>query len=466
MIRYSLHVSSDILREDSWATHSAALFAVHAAISVVGVDCVSVWSEERSRERQEHDGVDAATTSVSEEEVGTEVSTTRDHSVAVAAVSHDMECSDSNTGGQHESQASVGVEDREGGVGHIGYEGSFEVDLMAEEEHVQLMLSETTVETAAAQYDDGCTFEGTFLEAPTNPLSKFEAYAKRHLHLLSKMAILHPSLIRIFFDLEAVVILAAKREKESGAKGMEAHAPSAATSIEPSNVVSSTAPPPPPGAATVAATSVVGGTCPPSTPSPSLESSKWTVLSKLIRVELGTVVPAVASAISTADEYGISMDKLFTALSDGVDRRVQPLLEVLLDALHTDMNMPASSEMVHAVKMYIHHHVQKSASVKGVLGTSLHSNGSSGDSSTMEVTSTTEDSNASLALDYNNDAVIRLLVPVLGGLPGSEVEAMLPYLVRAHRDDVEVGLRRAFDRILKARPPPVSRSALLVGLHR
>ncbi len=72
------------------------------------------------------------------------------------------------------------------------------------------------------------------------------------------------------------------------------------------------------------------------------------------------------------------------------------------------------------------------------------------------------------ALDWNGidtDDDFRLVLPLLGGLTEGEVGTVLPRIVRLLSADVD-GLKTALARLVKTRPPVMSKCALLVGLHR
>ncbi len=59
----------------------------------------------------------------------------------------------------------------------------------------------------------------------------------------------------------------------------------------------------------------------------------------------------------------------------------------------------------------------------------------------------------------------KLMLPLIGGISTSEVEAVLPRIVGLFEEDLE-SLNKIFARITKARPPPLTKAVLLVALHR
>jgi hypothetical protein len=62
-------------------------------------------------------------------------------------------------------------------------------------------------------------------------------------------------------------------------------------------------------------------------------------------------------------------------------------------------------------------------------------------------------------------ADFRLLLPLISGLPAAEVEASLPSIIK-HLSEEPEALKMVFSRITKARPPPLTKAALLCALHR
>lgn len=59
----------------------------------------------------------------------------------------------------------------------------------------------------------------------------------------------------------------------------------------------------------------------------------------------------------------------------------------------------------------------------------------------------------------------RLFLPVISGLSTATVTSILPRILKVYGEDTEE-LKTIFTRITKARPPPITKSALLVLLHR
>jgi hypothetical protein len=126
-----------------------------------------------------------------------------------------------------------------------------------------------------------------------------------------------------------------------------------------------------------------------------------------------------------------------------------PLFETVLSLLLNDFQMPASAKMIAAVLEFIEmnpRHIAPDSSVVAWTGTADYM---------IE------------GVDCRNPGAVRLLVPLLGGFNTENAEKIVPFLVRSLADDGDnEALKTAFKRLIKARPPPLTKSALLVALHR
>jgi hypothetical protein len=150
------------------------------------------------------------------------------------------------------------------------------------------------------------------------------------------------------------------------------------------------------------------------------------VICSLLQTEVLNITPAVTS--STRDT-----DTVFELLLQA-DIQALPMLILVLNSVLVDLEIPASDHMVEIVKAFYD-------SLPG----------------------------------GNRD--IRLLIPILGGMRGSNVEALLPQLILDLLQGESAGeeggavkanefMRKCIMRITRARPPPLSRASLLVSLHR
>jgi hypothetical protein len=83
----------------------------------------------------------------------------------------------------------------------------------------------------------------------------------------------------------------------------------------------------------------------------------------------------------------------------------------------------------------------------------------------METQVTSRKAHTFHGIDYRASNAVRLMLPLLGGFAVAEIEEFLPYALRAVGEKMPL-VKSMLDRLLLARPPPISRTALLVALHR
>jgi hypothetical protein len=185
-------------------------------------------------------------------------------------------------------------------------------------------------------------------------------------------------------------------------------------------------------------------------------------LAETLQSELRNIVPAIAQTHSA--------EAIFDALCVGADASVRPLLEFALAALLADFTIPPTPGLIQKVYAFIAKvNVRAGASKSGEQDGDTHGAEEQKDTG-MDVEGEAEPTPASTTsvttLDGLHDpADFRLVMPLLGGLQGAEIEAALPRIVGMYAEDKE-SLKIAFGRITKARPPPMSKVALLLALHR
>lgn len=141
-----------------------------------------------------------------------------------------------------------------------------------------------------------------------------------------------------------------------------------------------------------------------------------------------------------------SAETVFDAAAYPINRdnhSSRAVVGVVLDALLADFTVPPSSSMVAQARQLC----RASSGGDGLVLTSSEA--------PVEVPL------AEIPLDED----FRMMLPLIGALPAHEVEAGLPRLLRVFAGNADA-LRIVFSRIVKCRPPPLSRAALLVALHR
>ena len=185
-------------------------------------------------------------------------------------------------------------------------------------------------------------------------------------------------------------------------------------------------------------------------------SNKYELICALIEKELESVVPVLARRLGPAEVFSL----VASPHSDSgvIEPLARPLLERTLETMHPDYNTPATSEMVEKVQGYL-----QSPLFQSSFGLE------------KEHPSATDATALSAARDA---AEIRLLVPLLGGLPSADVLSLLPRILRAFSDTTtgsssgdsgssgDTALLNAFRRIYAARPPSVPKATLFAALHR
>ena len=164
----------------------------------------------------------------------------------------------------------------------------------------------------------------------------------------------------------------------------------------------------------------------------TLVITKYSVMCSAMEKELEGIIPAVSKRVGSVHLFA------FLARRD-VDPFSRRLLERTLGLMQTDYSMPAPVKLVDEVKKFI--------------ATTIVVSKETG--ATGEETESVVD---------EDEATVKLLVPVLGAMTTQEVYDILPKLVRVLDDQSDV-LLNAFRRIYSARPPPLSKAALFAALH-
>ena len=172
----------------------------------------------------------------------------------------------------------------------------------------------------------------------------------------------------------------------------------------------------------------------------SVTNIKWQCMHKVLRSELKNVIPLIAKKKS--------IDEVFNLLAQS-DPCARLMVEHCLALLHSDIHMPATPKMIMAVKSYI----------------SNYCNTNVDDGGEMKEIILTDTSMSNISIMDN----IELILPILGGLLPGDIELILPTVISKllgeTTPNVE-GLKNVFSKIIQARPPPLTKSALILLLHR
>lgn len=284
-----------------------------------------------------------------------------------------------------------------------------------------------TVEYAMESFDMGERFHGAFVSCPSfSPPSssgsggsgsreKTEGHVRKSLHLLTQVCIAEPSLLSTLYGLYGAAAAAAAEEARSTGSAVGGQ-----KEVEPA--------PSTDGKDGSAPVPVV-----PVPPAVATGSNKYEIMCALIEKELESIVPVVARRMGAAE--------LFTLLSSHrIDPLARPLLERALDTMHPDYHTPATSDIIDRVRSYI-----------------------ASSAFTATLLAGTEDIPA-----LRDAAEVRLLVPLLGGLPSADVLLLLPRILRTYAaaGTSDTAVLNALRRIYAARPPALPKAALFAALHR
>eukprot|EP00981_Chlorochromonas_danica_P015274 scaffold11522_cov239-Ochromonas_danica.AAC.1 len=249
------------------------------------------------------------------------------------------------------------------------------------------------------------------LQSRKSPDESLESRVKRTFHLLAQLSLVEIQLLRIFVEVYSVDCMkkTVHTDESSSSTTTEAAAPS--TDSNP--------------------------------PQPVKES--WN-LDVQIRHDLRSIIPAYLSHHATSrhqvinDQSSIPDVEIFRALHSVQDTAARPLLTYALQLILHDHHQPPKTALMDLVLGYL----RKEDSGLQALESSQ---------SSALLTSITDDANFAMAMT------------IIGGLPAAAIEAALPRIIALYADDGE-GLKVVFSRITKARPPPITKSVLLIHLHR
>lgn len=249
----------------------------------------------------------------------------------------------------------------------------------AEEELVVDMPS------ALRYYDGGKCFDGIFEELSEenqllnkDQVAPYEAQLRKKLHLYSQLCLADISLLSAALDLYAA------------AEFRKSHA-EADQSVEES-------------------------------------SSIYPIFQKILKSELSNIIPAMS--------HHHRPEQIFERLVRS-DPLSLPLLEYILELVLPESHIPASTQLIEKVTLFVDRVFPPPSSTNESIG---------------------DESRVAQRLSF--------FIPLLGGFSVETLENIyLPDLVKIFSDKPDK-LRAAFHRIVNARPPPLTKTALLVSLHR
>jgi hypothetical protein len=180
----------------------------------------------------------------------------------------------------------------------------------------------------------------------------------------------------------------------------------------------------------------------------------WT-LAETLKTELRNILPAIVQSKGA--------DSVFDALSTNQDAAVRPLLEVALHALLHDFTVPPTPALIQKVRDFALRVADKPTEAAAL--DEMETSGADEHKETEGMDVAASDATAPVMQDLADVESFRLMLPLVGGIRGTEFEACLPRIIALHAEDAEA-LKNVFSRVTKARPPPMTKSALLVALHR
>lgn len=160
-------------------------------------------------------------------------------------------------------------------------------------------------------------------------------------------------------------------------------------------------------------------------------------MAEAIKSELRNVLPAIGQSSSA--------EQVFSALAHRPDPAIIPLLSFALNLLLADHTAPPTAGLISAVRGYV-------ARVCGTIEPAGQE-------------SVVEGIDERVLSGVADTAGFKLLLQLVGGLSTQDIENSLPRIVDVLADDADA-LRAAFSRMTKARPAPLTKSALVVALHR
>ena len=263
-----------------------------------------------------------------------------------------------------------------------------------------------TLAKAMAHYDHGSEFGSSFSSITANTKEKYEANVKRSIQLLMQLCTTHPPLLGVVMDLVGAAVRAL--DPAAGVEAPEEAPMTVEAAPEGSEDKSDGAAP---AAAPAAAPTPAPADAADTTFGPKQQCK---VIMDVLRGELANIIPSIVQKSATDILFG------YLARSDPFAR---PLLEHAVGVLHSDMHTPPTPRMIETINTYI------------------------------------------AMNNIQPKAAMRLTVSLIGGMPSADVRAMLPHIISTFISNPEA-LNNIFSRIVLARPPALTKSALLVALHR
>ena len=264
-----------------------------------------------------------------------------------------------------------------------------------------------------AAFSGGTEFEGSFPPTAAAAKDRFEAHVRRSVQLLLQLCATHPRLLGLIMDIAGAAARAwfPEGEAEAEAGGSQQTSASAVAEGEAAVDGADAAPAPAPApaeGATEAEADVFG------------PRQHYKALLDVLKGELSNILPVVVQASSSG---GRPTHEAFGLLARS-DPRSAPLLQHALGVLHNDMHLPPTPRLMETVGVFLRLNALDSPAKR-----------------------------------------LKYQVSLLGGMPGDEVRELLPSVLALLGANTD-GLNTAFSRIVMARPPALTKSALLVALHR
>lgn len=164
------------------------------------------------------------------------------------------------------------------------------------------------------------------------------------------------------------------------------------------------------------------------------QESKLQVFRATFLTSIGVIIPAIGSHIQKTEIFNIIKN---------VDALAFPLVEYLLEICQADVHLPASSTMIENVKGFIRNRHDVFTAQANLQDHSSVYDG----------------------IAYADPSVMKFLMSVISGMDAESLIRVVPFVVHACVGNESL-LNQAFFRIVQARPPSLTKSGLLIALHR
>lgn len=303
-----------------------------------------------------------------------------------------------------------------------------------------------TLFAAVSTYDNGSSFNGNFDvvisnygqntqstdDSDVHRTSGIELILRTRLHLLSQLCLNDFKLITALVDLysSAHVYIKNNESKSTEAVAQDEEASSSA------NIVSSQA-----GEQLQAVSTI-------RVEKEDLLVNRLICLENLIINELSSIIPAIISSGKQSQIHIKPEDVFEYILRSGFDGLVVSLIENILQLLLSDIHIPPTSNMIKLVTAFLN------------------------DLKSFPIRSAKEKINGDINSELYPDVLIdeyqelSFMIPLLGGFTSEELELeYIPRLVQLFFDKSDK-LKASYQRIVLTRPPPMSKTQLVVALHR